>query len=259
MLDQRKRSYDISASDEINFKFRLAPSATAITLEYPQPLMFEAFTAALSLITASEIGDKTFFMAVILASRYPRKPVFMGVVTALAAMTILSVGIGQFIILLPKLVSQYLPPSLSFLNQISIERVAALLFLIFGIKLIYSATQMSAQTDVEVMTEAEAAIADGDRQFNQRNTTWKIFLESCVLTFVAEWGDRTQFATITLAASKDAIGVMLGGIVGHTICALIAVIGGRAIAGYISERTITLIGGILFILLAIVSVAFGGK
>jgi Ca2+/H+ antiporter, TMEM165/GDT1 family len=213
--------------------------------------MLEAFTAALSLITASEIGDKTFFMAVILASRYPRKPVFMGVVVALAAMTILSVGIGQFLLLLPKLISQYLPPSLGFLTHISIEYVAAFLFLIFGIKLLYSAREMSAQTDVEVMAEAE--------EFRQQNTTWKIFVESCVLTFIAEWGDRTQFATITLAASKDSIGVMLGGIVGHTICALIAVIGGRAIASHISERTITIIGGLLFILLAIVSIAFSGK
>ena len=220
--------------------------------------MLEAFTTALSLITASEIGDKTFFMAVILSSRYPRKPVFLGVVTALAAMTILSVWIGQLIVLLPKLFSQYLPPSLSFLNQISIERVAALLFLIFGIKLLYSARKMSAQTDIEVMNEAEEAIEDGERKFKQRNTTWKIFIESCVLTFIAEWGDRTQFATITLAASKDSIGVMLGGILGHTICALIAVIGGRAIASHISERTITIIGGILFIILAIVSIAFTG-
>jgi Ca2+/H+ antiporter, TMEM165/GDT1 family len=220
--------------------------------------MLEAFTAALSLITASEIGDKTFFMAVILASRYPRKPVFLGVVTALAAMTILSVWIGQVIVLLPKLFSQYLPPSLSFLNQISIERVAALLFFVFGIKLLYSARKMSAQTDIEVMNEAEEAIEDGERKFKQRNTTWKIFIESCVLTFIAEWGDRTQFATITLAASKDSIGVMLGGILGHTICALIAVIGGRAIASHISERTITIIGGILFIILAIVSIAFTG-
>ena len=220
--------------------------------------MLEAFTAALSLITASEIGDKTFFMAVILASRYPRKPVFLGVVTALAAMTILSVWIGQLIVLLPKLFSQYLPPSLSFLNQISIERLAALLFLLFGIKLLYSARKMSAQTDIEVMNEAKEAIEDGERKFKQRNTTWKIFIESCVLTFIAEWGDRTQFATITLAASKDSIGVMLGGIVGHTICALIAVIGGRAIASHISERTITIIGGILFIILAIVSIAFTG-
>jgi Ca2+/H+ antiporter, TMEM165/GDT1 family len=221
--------------------------------------MLEAFTAALSLITASEIGDKTFFMAVILASRYPRKPVFLGVVTALAAMTILSVGIGRFLILLPQLFSRYLPSSLGFLTYISIERLAALLFLIFGIKLLYSARKMTAATDVAVMAEAQEAVSEGESKFQQRNTGWKIFIESCVLTFIAEWGDRTQFATITLAASKDAIGVMLGGIVGHTICALIAVIGGRAIASHISERTITIIGGLLFILLAIVSVTIPGK
>jgi Ca2+/H+ antiporter, TMEM165/GDT1 family len=221
--------------------------------------MLEAFTAALSLITASEIGDKTFFMAVILASRYPRKPVFLGVVVALAAMTILSVGIGRFIILLPQLFNKYLPANLEFLRHISIEHVAALLFLVFGIKLLYSARSMSVQTDVDVMQEAEQAIVEGERKFRQRQTAWQIFVESCVLTFIAEWGDRTQFATITLAASKDSIGVMLGGIVGHTICALIAVIGGRAIASHISERTITIIGGLLFILLAIVTIVSIGK
>ncbi|WP_310489576.1 TMEM165/GDT1 family protein [Chamaesiphon sp. VAR_69_metabat_338] len=221
--------------------------------------MLEAFTAALSLITVSEIGDKTFFMAVILASRYPRKPVFFGVVTALAAMTVLSVAIGELLILLPSLIARYLPANWTFLNLISIERVAALLFLIFGIKLLYSARTMSVATDIEVMAEAEEAIEEGERKFKQRNTAWKIFLESCVLTFVAEWGDRTQFATITLAASQEPIGVMLGGTLGHAICALIAVIGGRAIASHISERTITIIGGVLFILLAIVSLVFGGK
>ena len=221
--------------------------------------MLEAFTAALSLITASEIGDKTFFMAVILASRYPRKPVFLGVVTALAAMTIISVVIGRFLIFLPQLFRKYLPASLGFLTHISIEYVAAFLFLIFGIKLLDSARAMSAQTDVEVMNEAEAAVVEGERKFRQRNSAWKIFVKSCVLTFIAEWGDRTQFATITLSASQDSLGVMLGGIVGHTICALIAVIGGRAIASHISERTITIVGGVLFILLAIVSIAFSGK
>jgi putative Ca2+/H+ antiporter (TMEM165/GDT1 family) len=36
-------------------------------------------------------------------------------------------------------------------------------------------------------------------------------------------------------------------------------IGGRAIASHISERTITIIGGLLFILLAIVSIVSGGN
>jgi Ca2+/H+ antiporter, TMEM165/GDT1 family len=97
----------------------------------------------------------------------------------------------------------------------------------------------------------------GDRKFQQRNTFWKIVIESFVLTFVAEWGDRTQIATITLAAAKNPIGVTIGGIVGHTICSLIAVWGGKMIAGRISEKTITIVGGLLFILFAVLTISLG--
>ncbi len=216
--------------------------------------MLEAFTAGLLLITAAELGDKTFFMAMILATRYPRKPVLFGVVGALATMTVLSVGIGQFLTLLPQFLAQYLPPSLLGITHISLQQIAALLFFLFGLKLLYESRQMSAQTDLEVRAAAAAAVTAGDRKFHQRNTTWKIIIESFVLTFVAEWGDRTQITTITLAAAHQASGVMLGGIVGHTICSLIAVWGGKVIAGRISEQIITIIGGVLFILFAVLAI-----
>jgi Ca2+/H+ antiporter, TMEM165/GDT1 family len=220
-------------------------------------IMLEAFTAGLLLITASELGDKTFFMAVVLATRYPRKPVLIGVVGALATMTVLSVGIGHFLMLLPQFLGQHLPSSLSFLAKITIQQVAALLFFLFGLKLLYESRQMSALTDEEVRAEAAEAVEVGDRKFKQRNTFWKVVIESLVLTFVAEWGDRTQLATITLAAAKNPIGVTIGGILGHTICSLIAVWGGKMIAGRISERTITIIGGLLFILFAILTILIG--
>ncbi len=216
--------------------------------------MLEAFTAGLLLITAAELGDKTFFMAMILATRYPRKPVLIGVVAALATMTVLSVGIGKFLTLLPQFLAQYLPPSLLGITHISFQQIAALLFFLFGLKLLYESRQMSAQTDLEVRAEAEEAVIAGDRKFHQRNTTWKIIIESFVLTFVAEWGDRTQITTITLAAAHQTGGVMLGGIVGHTICSLIAVWGGKVIAGRISERMITIVGGVLFILFAVLAI-----
>ncbi len=218
--------------------------------------MLEALTAGLLLITASELGDKTFFMAVVLATRYPRKPVLIGVVGALAAMTVLSVGIGHFLMLLPQFLVQQLPSSLDFLAKVTIQQVAALLFFLFGLKLLYESRQMSAQTDEEVRTEAAEAVAAGERKFQQRNTFWKIVIESFVLTFVAEWGDRTQIATITLAAAKNPIGVTIGGILGHTICSLIAVWGGKIIAGRISEKTITIVGGLLFILFAALTIWF---
>lgn len=49
-----------------------------------------AFVASLSVILVSEIGDKTFFIAAIMAMRHPRLIVFGGAISALALMTVLS-------------------------------------------------------------------------------------------------------------------------------------------------------------------------
>jgi putative Ca2+/H+ antiporter (TMEM165/GDT1 family) len=49
-----------------------------------------AFIASLSVIVVSELGDKTFFIAAIMAMRHPRCIVFSGAIGALALMTVLS-------------------------------------------------------------------------------------------------------------------------------------------------------------------------
>ncbi len=205
--------------------------------------MLTAFTAGLLLITVSELGDKTFFIAVILSMHHSRRLVFLGVTAALAAMTILSVLLGQTVSLLPKVYIHY-------------AEIA--LFIAFGIKLLYEASKMSAATcNTEVVEEAEAAVKKADLQLPKRKTAWAILIEAFVLTFMAEWGDRTQIATIALAASNNAVGVTIGAILGHAICAAIAVIGGRMIAGRISERQLTLIGGCLFLVFGVVAAMEG--
>ncbi|MHC5611020.1 MAG: TMEM165/GDT1 family protein [Nostoc sp.] len=205
--------------------------------------MLTAFTAALLLITVSELGDKTFFIAVILAMHHPRRLVFIGVTGALAAMSILSVLFGQAVSLLPKVYIHY-------------AEIA--LFIAFGIKLLYDASKMSAAAcDTEVVEEAEAAVKKADLQVSKQKTSLAIVIEAFVLTFMAEWGDRTQIATIALAASNNPIGVTIGAILGHAICAAIAVIGGKMIAGRISERQITLIGGCLFLVFGVVAAIEG--
>jgi len=75
--------------------------------------------------------------------------------------------------------------------------------------------------------------------------------------FLAEWGDRSQIATIALAAAKDPVGVCIGGILGHAISTAIAVIGGRLLAARISERTVAYVGGTLFLLFALHSFIVG--
>jgi Ca2+/H+ antiporter, TMEM165/GDT1 family len=198
--------------------------------------MLTAFTSGLFLVTVSELGDKTFFISVILAMQHARRWVFLGAIAALAAMTFLSVLLGQFVSLLP---AHY------------VKFAAVSLFIGLGLKLLYDGYRMSAKK-VEGSHEAQEILAcsHGNAVLC---STWGILTKAFSLTFLAEWGDRTQLTTITLAAASDPIGVTLGATLGHAICAAIAVLCGRAIAGRISDRIITLIGGGLFIVFGIMA------
>merc|ERR1711865_1187514 len=80
-----------------------------------------------------------------------------------------------------------------------------------------------------------------------------IFLEALMLTFLAEWGDRSQIATITLAAHQNPIGVILGACVGHSVCTTLAVYGGEWLGKRISQWLVAFIGGFLFIIFALVN------
>ena len=74
----------------------------------------------------------------------------------------------------------------------------------------------------------------------------QLFVNTFTLTFIAEWGDRSQLATIVLAGINDVVrgvkkenqsifislqvGVILGGCLGHAICTGGAVLAGALIA-----------------------------
>ncbi|AFY53858.1 putative membrane protein [Rivularia sp. PCC 7116] len=205
--------------------------------------MLTAFISGFLLITVSEIGDKTFFIAMILAMQHSRRLVFAGAISALAAMTMLSVGVGQAASLLP---------------EIYIHYAEIALFIIFGFKLLYDSTQMPSETcDVAVVGEAKEVVEKAEKQIKDQKNVWAILLEAFVLVFVAEWGDRTQIATIALAAENNPIGVSIGAILGHAICAVIAVTSGRMLAGQITERQLTAAGGCLFIVFGVVAAIQG--
>ncbi|MEO0409357.1 MAG: TMEM165/GDT1 family protein [Cyanobacteria bacterium P01_A01_bin.135] len=194
--------------------------------------MLAAFTASLLLITVSELGDKTFFITAILAMRHRRRWVFAGSVGALAAMTLLSVLMGQAATLLPAAVVKWAEIGL---------------FAIFGIKLLYQSQHMASGAE-----EQDAAEAVARAEANPpKETPLAIVAEAFGLTFVAEWGDRTQIATIALAAAHPPMGVVTGAVLGHAVCAAIAACCGRWLCGRISERTLTALGGGLFLLFAV--------
>lgn len=73
------------------FFFQNPVASSTETTKADQPLGFiQAFIGSFSVIVVSELGDKTFFIAAIMAMRHPRVMVFLGAILALAFMTVLS-------------------------------------------------------------------------------------------------------------------------------------------------------------------------
>jgi Ca2+/H+ antiporter, TMEM165/GDT1 family len=204
--------------------------------------MLRAFTKALILITSAELGDKSFFITILLSMRHPRGWVFSGTVLALALMTVLSVLAGR-------LFASVNPAYLPYLRYAEVA-----IFLGFGCKLLYRGWRMSLHERNEALAMARAEIEQTqEAPLATQSKVWKIIVETFTLIFLAEWGDRTQFATITLATNHDRIGVTMGATLAHTICAAIAVSAGKSIAGGISEKLVNLVGGGLFIIFALIS------
>lgn len=219
---------------------------------YDQHEVIEGFLKSWGMILLSEIGDKTFFIAAIMAMKNPRRTVFLGAIGALASMTVLSAAMG------------WAAPNL--ISKTYTHYAAIILFLYFGLRMLYEVAVggdsegASEYEEVEKELGSKAAKSSSKGNLNGageaqekstvlvlRRVFSPVFLEAFVLTFLAEWGDRSQIATIGLAASSDVLGVTLGGIVGHSICTGAAVIGGRHLASYVDERTMSLLGGLLFI------------
>ena len=78
---------------------------------------------------------------------------------------------------------------------------------------------------------------------------WKIFLSTFVTIFLAEMGDKTQFAAMAASsASKSTWTVLLAVILGLSCAGVIGVVFGRAIADIVSPNMIKYISGSLFIM-----------
>lgn len=166
------------------------------------------------------------------------------------------------------------------------------LFIYFGLKLLNDSKSMSSDGPSEELQEVEEELEnkkydksqeddteDIESNFKSTNSTstpsapspnlkkqgnsffsyqdFKIFSQALTLTFLAEWGDRSQITTIALASSRDPFGVILGGLLGHAMCTGLAVLGGRMLAARISEKMVAVSGGILFLFFALTSFLWG--
>ncbi|CAL8119960.1 unnamed protein product [Orchesella dallaii] len=224
-----------------------------------------ACIASFSVIVTSVLGDKTFFIAAIMAMRYSRLRVFSGAIGALSLMTVVSALFGYGTTIIPKAITYY---------------ISTVFFTIFGLKMMYDGYRMSPHEGHKKLKQIKATLRRRDADTKHvdsqasKGTSLvgkgyklptglrrilyalfsRIFVKAFTLTFLAEWGNRSQIATVVLAAREDVPGVCLGAILAHVLCIGLAVVGGRVLVPRISVRTVNIIGGVVFFILAVTSI-----
>jgi putative Ca2+/H+ antiporter (TMEM165/GDT1 family) len=169
--------------------------------------MLTAFLVSLAVIFVAELGDKSQLMALAFATRYRIVPVLIGITAATAIVHAVSVVVGAAL-------GATIPTR-------PITLIAGLAFLAFG-----AWTLRGDELNEEEERRAATTSA--------RNTV----LTVGTVFFLAELGDKTMLATITLATREGLVGTWLGSTIGMVIADALAIGVGRLLGARLPERAV---------------------
>lgn len=127
-----------------------------------EKLTSSGFFQAFSLVFVSEIGDKTFFIAALLAAKTSRLISFAGSVGALAVMTVLAVLLGLAFHSVPSVFTSGLPVD---------DIIAAAAFLYFGINTLKDAYALPDDSN-EGIDEERAEAEESVKELENKKTAW---------------------------------------------------------------------------------------
>ncbi|MGY1828075.1 MULTISPECIES: TMEM165/GDT1 family protein [unclassified Blastococcus] len=189
-------------------------------------MIWSVVLAAFVLVLPVELPDKTLFASLVLATRFPPLPVFVGVGTAFGLQVAIAVTAGSLLSLLP---------------QALVTGVVALLFLVGAVILWRSAT---------------AGAEDAGEAADVREQT--SFLRAAAISFgvlfAAEWGDLSQLATAGLAARYDApLSVFVGSWAALLVVSGLAVFLGKNLADRLPIALIRRVAAGLFLVFAVIA------
>lgn len=198
--------------------------------------IFTGFLMSFLMILLTEIGDKTFFMTAIFVREYSRSAVAIGSSLALILMTVLSTTFGV-------VMYKYIP-------RLYMLYISATMFIWFSVSFFREYLKQSDDEMVE--------LHDLEKGSGEANNHIRFYRDGMIRSFsavfIAEWGDRSQISTITLASTYNLYGVVIGASLGHVICTLLAASIGHLLIAKISPKTIEVMAGILFSLFAVMNV-----
>ena len=176
---------------------------------------FVAATAlSFAVIFVAELGDKSQLMALTFATRFRPLPVLAGITAATALVHLVSVGIGYGL-------GATLPTGW-------ISLIAGLAFLFFG-----------------AWTLRGDKLTEDEKNKAERSTGSAILAVGGAF-FLAELGDKTMLATITLATQHGWFGTWLGSTIGMVAADALAILVGRLLGRHLPEKTIKYGAAVLF-------------
>lgn len=173
-----------------------------------------AYLAALAFVVLAEMGDKTQLLAMAFATRFKASHVLIGVFVATIFNHALAVLLGRFL-------STAIPLDL-------ITTIAALSFIFFG------------------LWTLRGDELDGE---DKKPSKFGPIVTVAIAFFIAELGDKTQLATISLAVQyKNSLAVLLGTTTGMLIADGIGIIIGIVLGKRIPEKAVKWVSAIVFML-----------
>ncbi|SDC49851.1 TMEM165/GDT1 family protein [Rhodococcus tukisamuensis] len=181
--------------------------------------MLAALLLSFGVIFVAELGDKSQLMAMTFALRYKWWVVIGAITAATTVVHLVSVAVGHYL-------GAALPT-----NLISI--VGGIAFVGFA-----------------AWTLRGDSLTD-DEQNKAARVGTSAFLAVASAFFLAELGDKTMLATITLAADNDWVGVWIGSTIGMVAADALAIVVGAVLGKHLPERFIQLAAATLFLVFGV--------
>jgi putative Ca2+/H+ antiporter (TMEM165/GDT1 family) len=178
-----------------------------------------ALLFSFAVIFVAELGDKTQLVAMMFALRYRWWVVLSAITTATIAVHLLSVAIGHYL-------GAALPSHLMGI-------LAGVAFVFFGLWTLRGDSLSAQETSRAARATAPA------------------FLVVTSAFVLAELGDKTMLATVTLAADRDWIGVWIGSTLGMVVADGLAILLGVVAGKHLPEQTIQIVAAALFLVFGI--------
>lgn len=173
-----------------------------------------AFLLSFAVIFVAELGDKSQLMAMTFATRYKFWTVIGAITAATAVVHLFSVAIGN-------VVGLALPTG-------PINIIAGIAFVVFGL--------WTLRGD-ELSEEEEGKAA---------RTTRSAFFAVAIAFFLAELGDKTMLATVTLATTEGWFGTWVGSTLGMVAADALAIGVGALLGKALPEKVIKIGAAALF-------------